>query len=301
MVSDDTEHTVMVAQSLIVSAGNEDIFAQYLSWQLKLWLLTLPAGVGFATLMGILKLWLGFPPAKSGIFSAGNGPAMRASLLGVCYGSNPEKLRSLVRISTRITHTDIKAEYGSIAVAIASYLSSQNISITPKIYEQQLIEIIPDATEFLLLIKIACRSAESGEGEAEFAAKLGLKKGISGYIYHTIPVVIFLWLRYLENYEKALTEIIKLGGDTDTTAAILGAIIGSRVGKEGIPKSWLNNLWLYPVSLPWLERLGDRLTEVVTNNNQQKYLSFPIYGLWLRNIFFLIIIIGHLGYRLLIL
>ncbi len=300
MVSDDTEHTVIVAQSLLVSAGNETIFTKYLAWQLRLWLLTFPAGIGFATLRGIIKLWLGFPPQKSGVFSAGNGPAMRSSLIGVCYGNNPEKMRNLVRISTRITHTDIKAEYGALAVAIASHLSSQNIEITPENYYQKLSELIPEAREFLTLIKQSCNSAEIEENSADFAAKLGLQKGISGYIYHTIPVVIQIWLRCPDNYEKSLTEIIKLGGDTDTTAAILGAIIGSRVGKEGIPTNWLNNLWLYPVNLPWLENLGEKLSEVITNNKKQKYLSFPLYGIWIRNSLFLIIIIGHLCYRLIL-
>jgi ADP-ribosylglycohydrolase len=46
MVSDDTEHTCMVAQSLIVSAGDERIFAKALAWRLRFWLLLLPAGIG---------------------------------------------------------------------------------------------------------------------------------------------------------------------------------------------------------------------------------------------------------------
>jgi ADP-ribosyl-[dinitrogen reductase] hydrolase len=332
MVSDDTEHTIIVAQSLIVSNGDERIFANTLKWQLMVWLLTFPAGIGFATLRGILKLFLGFSPQKSGVFSAGNGPAMRSPIIGVCYGHNPEKMRHLVRISTRITHTDIKAEYGAVAVAIASYLSSQNNPIIPNNYYQQLTEIIPEATEFLNLIKSACDSVELGENSAEFSAKLGLSKGISGYIYHTVPVVIQIWLRYgnqpsspypqreylnepspsypplpegegeyFNLYEKAITEIIKLGGDTDTTAAILGGIIGSKVGKNGIPTNWLNNIWLYPVNLAWLEHLGEQLTEVITNNKPQKYVTFPIYGIWFRNILFFFIVIGHLCYRLLIL
>src|ERR1044072_2480170 len=71
MISDDTEHTVMVAQALLTDSLNE--FRRTLSWKLRFWLLTLPAGIGFATLRAILKLWLGFSPERSGVFSAGNG------------------------------------------------------------------------------------------------------------------------------------------------------------------------------------------------------------------------------------
>jgi len=81
MISDDTEHTCMVAQSLIVSAGNTSIFTKQLAYLLKFWLLGLPAGIGSATLKSIIKLWLGFPPHKSGVFSAGNGAAMRSTII----------------------------------------------------------------------------------------------------------------------------------------------------------------------------------------------------------------------------
>src|SRR5690349_8968013 len=83
MASDDTEHTCMAAQALLVSGGDPDGFARSLGWRLRWWLLGLPAGVGKATARAILKLWLGFPPSRSGVRSAGNGPAMRAAVLGV--------------------------------------------------------------------------------------------------------------------------------------------------------------------------------------------------------------------------
>ena len=83
MVSDDTEHAIMVAESLLDAAADAERFAAALAWRMRFWLLGFPAGAGSATLRAILKLWLGCPPARSGIPSAGNGPAMRAPLLGV--------------------------------------------------------------------------------------------------------------------------------------------------------------------------------------------------------------------------
>src|ERR1019366_3437179 len=78
MISDDTEHACMVGQALLRAPNDADAFARSLAWRLRFWLLGLPAGVGFATLRAVGKLWLGFSPANSGVFSAGNGPAMRA-------------------------------------------------------------------------------------------------------------------------------------------------------------------------------------------------------------------------------
>ena len=93
MVSDDTEHTCMVAQALIVSSGDVQRFQKDLAWRLRLWLISLPVGIGSATLRAILKLWLGFRPDRSGVFSAGNCPAMRSAILGVCYGDNQKVTR----------------------------------------------------------------------------------------------------------------------------------------------------------------------------------------------------------------
>ncbi len=93
MTSDDTEHTCLLANALIESGGDEAIFQRELARGLRAWLATLPAGTGLATLRATTKLWLGFGPRHSGVFSAGNGPAMRSALIGVCYGQDPVRMR----------------------------------------------------------------------------------------------------------------------------------------------------------------------------------------------------------------
>lgn len=271
MVSDDTEHTCMVAQSLIVSAGDEQQFVRQLAWRLRFWLLSLPAGVGCATLRAILKLWLGFPSHSSGVFSAGNGLAMRSAIIGVCYGQDIPKLRALVKASTRITHTDPKAEFGALAVALAANIASSKSIISPHEYYQTLEHNLgSEAIQFLELIKKACDSAEIQQTGVSFTASLGLSTGVSGYVYHTVPVVIQVWLRHQKDYPAAITEIIALGGDTDTTAAILGGIIGASVGKTGIPQRWLEDLWEWPRTVMWMETLGRRLAEVSDDGQSTK-------------------------------
>lgn len=70
MISDDTEHTLMVAQSLIESSDDVDEFARRFAWRLRWWILALPAGVGKATARSGIKLWLGASAANAGVFSA---------------------------------------------------------------------------------------------------------------------------------------------------------------------------------------------------------------------------------------
>ena len=112
MVSDDTEHTCMVAESLCECPHDAELFARCLAGRLRWWLVGVPAGVGFATLRAILRLWLGFSPQRSGVFSAGNGPAMRSAILGAAI-DDLTTLERFVRASTVITHSDPKAFHGA--------------------------------------------------------------------------------------------------------------------------------------------------------------------------------------------
>jgi len=123
MCSDDTDHACMVAQAIAVSAGSPRRFLSSLSWRLRFWLLGLPAGVGFATLRAILKLWLFVPPQFSGVRSAGNGPAMRSAILGVAFSESDPLLLMHVSASSAMTHSDPRAQFGALAVAPTEFVS----------------------------------------------------------------------------------------------------------------------------------------------------------------------------------
>ena len=303
MVSDDTEHSCMVAQALIVAAGGQDVFIRNLSRRFRWWLLGLPAGVGFATLRAILKLWFGFSGTRSGVFSAGNGPAMRCAVIGLCYGEQPEQLSAFIRAATRITHTDPKAELGALAVALAAYMAGTHAgeSISAHEYcrsfEQLVEETRPDleneCIEFFRLIEGVCKSVAKAEDTERFAEALGLSRGISGYINHTLPIVLHAWASHQQDFRAAVQAAIRCGGDTDTTAAIVGAIVGSGVGKGGIPKEWLDNLWEWPRNTAWIERLGQRLELCLRSGRKQKALPLTIAGIPVRNLVFLLIVLFH--------
>jgi ADP-ribosyl-[dinitrogen reductase] hydrolase len=184
MVSDDTEHTCLVGQALLRAPNDGDAFAHALAWRLRLWLLGVPAGVGLATARAIVKLWLGFSPQRSGVYSAGNGPAMRAAILGVCLGGDRDKLRSYVRVSTRLTHTDPRAERGALLVALAAYHGATHgpHGVTGATFVQEVREAIPDRdTELNGLLDQLKAHLQRGATAVELADVLGLQRGVSGY------------------------------------------------------------------------------------------------------------------------
>ncbi len=219
LCSDDTEHTCMLAQSLIGVAelGTENAvrkFSSSFGWRLRFWLLGMPAGIGLATLRAILKLWLGFPPGYSGVYSAGNGPAMRVALVGVCHGDDPARMRALARAATRITHTDPRAEHGALAVALAAHLAASGTDVSPADYARQLRGLLGDeGQELAALVDAVARSVEAGESAADYTARNGSVNGVSGYMLHTIPAVLHVWLAHQSDYRSAVTTTVRLGGD----------------------------------------------------------------------------------------
>src|SRR5262249_5092739 len=94
---------------------------------------------------------------------------------------------------------------------------------------------------------------------AALANALGLQRGVTGFINHTAPVALYCWLRHPTDFRAAVEEVILLGGDSDTTGAIVGALAGATVGASGIPDEWLRGLIEWPRSVKWMRKLAARL------------------------------------------
>jgi len=290
MISDDTEHACMTAQALLRAPANERAFARSLAWRLRGWLLGIPAGIGLATLRSILRLWIGFPPDRSGVFSAGNGPAMRSPILGAVFGNDVENLRRYVRASTRLTHSDPKAERGAMIVAIAARhaTESRDGRIDANAFFDEATREAAGDQELLSLLESLRGHVERAAMTEEFAATMGLGRGVTGYIYHTVPVALFCWLRSPDDFERAVTDAISLGGDADTVGAIVGALAGATVGTAGIPARWLDGVMEFPRSIEWIRRLGEALAATESHPVRLAWPCIP-----LRNAVFIAIVLVH--------
>ena len=293
MVSDDTEHACLTAQALIASGGDPSEFEKCLASQLRTWFLCVAPGAGLATVKSCLRLCSGVPPQRSGVFSAGNGPAMRSPIIGASNGEDHSRLRKLVEISTRMTHNDPKATNGALAVALAAHLAASERDISPLGYYSALCELIDDA-ELLGLVQRCVEAAERGESVAEFAASLGLAKGVSGYMYHTVPIALYAWFRHPRDLRSAIIETVRCGGDTDSTGALAGAIVGAATGSEGIPQEWISALLEFPRSTSWMEKVAIRLA---ADNDPGQPIPLFLPAVMLRNSLFLAVVLGHAARR----
>lgn len=282
--SDDTEHSAIIARAMIASNGNPELFTKSLAHQLRAWFLTAPAGIGMATLKSCMRLCLGVSPEKSGVFSAGNGPAMRASILG--YSARTlEELTTLNSISGRVTHTDPRAIQGAEIVARIAFCLRESPEMTTDeiLKEATSLELAHDLQERMTAVKEAFRQELTPE---EFADAQQWQKGVSGFVNHTVPAAVFCWAAHRGDFRDAVEAAILLGGDTDSVAAITGGIAGGEIGSEGIPTDWINRLGEWPRTVSWLRQLAQQTATALNEHQPQRPLSMH-WGLTIpRNLLF---------------
>jgi ADP-ribosyl-[dinitrogen reductase] hydrolase len=258
MVSDDTELTIFVAQAWIRSGGDCERFVRSFAWRLRWWILCLPAGMGRATLRSSLRLWCGIPPSRSGIYSAGNGAAMRSALLGVLIPHDSERRRQVVTAATLVTHSDPRAVTGALAVSEASAWSARSESLD----ELWLcLESCGDDEAWADCLRAVRIALDKGHDLDWLCHTLGSTRGVSGFVYHTVPAALFTWLRYRGAGGHALTALARAGGDTDTVGAIAGALIGSDSGCDAFPEAWITKIADWPLSIAYMRRLSASLAD----------------------------------------
>jgi ADP-ribosyl-[dinitrogen reductase] hydrolase len=299
MVSDDTEHTLFVAQALLCHNSNSEEFKKSLAWKLRWWLLSVPASIGLGTLKAIMKLWFFIPLDRSGVISAGNGPAMRSAIIGAYFFNDKIKINEFVHYATELTHRDPRALVGAIAVSYAAAFGMAS-AINKKPDIESFLNILRSISlsdkEWTKLVEAIGNGLKQGLSVSDFACSINLHKGVSGYIYHTVPVAIYAWLRYYGDFKTSLTETLNCGGDTDTVGAITGALAGVTTGENGIPTEWVKNIWEWPRSVSVLRKVADALAG--QNNSPTKPIRYFWPGLIFRNILFITIVLVHLFLRL---
>lgn len=294
MISDDTEHSCLVAESLIASGFEIDRFEVELRRRLKWWFAALPAGIGLATARACLKMWLGL--GSTGVYSAGNGPAMRSAVIGAAV-DDLDQMQRFVQISTRLTHTDPKAFWAAYVVAIAAHQMKTIGRPDSEAILKRLNQSSDDCTQELYeRLRQAVHSVQNQQTTRQFANGLGQHKGVSGYIYVTVPVVFHAWLCHHADYRAGVQCVVELGGDADTTAAILGGIIGAGCGVQGMPDQWVSGVADWPRSVHWMKSLSNQLANAITGEATAPIRSPGWATCLLRNLFFLWVVLFH-GFR----
>jgi ADP-ribosylglycohydrolase len=224
---------------------------------------------------------------------------MRSAVIGGFFHDKPELLRRFVRASTQLTHTDPKAAIGAEAVArVAAWAVKHDPALPPsaEIVATLLVELAPQDPPWCRWIEQMEAAVVARTSVVDFAGSLGLTKGVTGYIYHTVPVAIYAWLRHYGDFRAAVEAVLDCGGDTDTVGAIAGALAGATVGAEKIPESWLQGIIDWPRSVRLLRTVADRLGDQLRSGHPLGEVSYPWLAVLPRNLLFLLVVLFH-GFR----
>lgn len=179
------------------------------------------------------------PAQNEGQGSFGNGAAMRVAPVGAYFAGDMEAVIENARQSALVTHTHPEAVAGAIAIAVANAeavsfrLSNQQWN-RGRVW-QVLLETVPSGELHQRLQRASKLPSICSTSQA--AKFLGCGWDISAA--DTVPFALWCASRYINNFEEALWQTISVGGDADTTGAIVGSIVASYQGRQRLPQSWI--------------------------------------------------------------
>jgi ADP-ribosylglycohydrolase len=170
--------------------------------------------------------------------SFGNGAAMRVAPIGAFFADDLDAVVEQATRSSVITHTHDEAIAGAVAVAVAAARASELRTSAVPDRSEFLDLVLPHVPESVVRDKIRQARDISADATVEFAVSV-LGNGARVSAQDTVPFALWCAAQHLSNFEEAMWLTVSGLGDRDTTCAIVGGVVGSYTGVEGIPKEWL--------------------------------------------------------------
>lgn len=292
-VSDDTEQSALVAQSLIRHPEEPERCVQAFRRSLLGWFCRLPWGVGLATVRACVRIGLGFQ--TSGVMSAGNGAAMRSAIVGAFLSDRDDLRHALGRALAQVTYRDPRAIEGALYVSELAAACTRcdpgpETGTTAAACQQAARQVVTHP-ELGQAIDRARELARQGVGH-DVAAQVC---GTSGYVVHTLAFATFCFLRQNHEPLETLSDAIAAGGDTDSIGAILGAWLGALHGESRLPKHLLDRIHDGPFGPSHLRALATNLARTRLGELSHVPRYSPTAAL-ARNLALYPVILGH-GFR----
>jgi ADP-ribosylglycohydrolase len=229
--TDDTALALALAESIAERGllDTADLAARYIEWA------RVGKGIGSATaaaLRGAADAADACSRAEAHHeatgMSAGNGTVMRAAPIGLAAPS-VEAAVDAAKLDARLTHFDPTTGAASAALCAALIAIRRD--------EDPLTAAQDQASGHGKLTQLV-EAARNGDEALLAEEAVGLERGAC---WTTLGIGLHA-LDAFDDYERGVTWAISLGGDTDTNAAVGGALLGCRHGHEAIPQRWLTRL-----------------------------------------------------------
>ncbi len=231
--TDDTQMMIALAESLLERGAVEE---EHLA-RAFLEAYEPDRGYGAGT-REVFSLWAGGTETASAaaqIFSGqgsrGNGAAMRIAPVAVSFADDPHRLRAEAERSARLTHAHpvgVDAAVVQAAAIGAALRDGETLTVARETARtRDLLAPLEEVGELL----------RWGLAPGEVAARLGN----SSAGHESVPPALYAALAH-GTFEEVTVFAVRCGGDTDTIAAMAGALAGARLGASAIPARWLEAL-----------------------------------------------------------
>jgi len=186
--------------------------------------------------------------------SFGNGAAMRVAPVGLMFHRDPQRVWEQARLSALPTHIHPLGIEGAqlIALAVALCMSDEPFH----------------REEFFLALRQRCVTDEFQQ-RLELAQQVsspdGLPKLGNGIAaLDSVVTAIACFTLWPDSFPDVVSHAIVLGGDTDTIAAMAGAISGAQLGVAAIGQSLVNCLEDEHQGRSYLYQLANKLAAAST-------------------------------------
>ncbi len=169
--------------------------------------------------------------------SYGNGAAMRVAPLGAYFADDLNRVAEQAALSAEITHAHEEGIAGAAAVALAAAYAWQMRGQRPdrRTFLDAILSHLPNSEVKSVLRR--ARDLRQDTSVVHAAQMLG--NGYRVTAQDTVPLVLWCAGEYLNNYEEAIWNTASALGDVDTTCAMVGGIVATYTGIEGIPPEWI--------------------------------------------------------------
>lgn len=232
-MDDDLAQAVDLAEAL---AHDPDPVAGFADRLVK-WRRENGRGIGImtSTVIDYLEVGLGAPDAAKAFWqergspeTQPNGALMRCAPVAVRYAQQPEQLIAQTAATCAVTHYAPGAQWSCVVVnaAIAMLLRGTE----PSRDDLVLAASQDGAPAELIAWTLAIPD--------DIAQRISDER-VSGHTYLCMQAALWC-LDTNDTLEEALVRIVSAGGDTDTNAAVAGAVLGARFGASAIPQRWLD-------------------------------------------------------------
>ncbi len=238
--SDDTQMNIAIAEALI-RAGEKDVESlmsavkeEFVKWRHSPENNRAP---GRTCLSGIIRLEQGYHWSESGISnSKGCGSAMRVAAIGYLYQNDPEKLKNVAHATGICTHSHVTGDAACIGAAYLVKLALDGVNPDQMIPELlSYTSSISDEFDAAIQKINECLNWDDEEKALEY-----LGEGWIGE--EAVALALYCFLKYPENYQKAVRRGANTNGDSDSIACIAGSISGAYLGIEAVPKEWIERI-----------------------------------------------------------